>query len=304
MSDTKLTEKDDDDIVAVETPPEERDEDKRLSGADADGDSDDGQDGGSDEVRAARREERRRARERRRKGKEMTLAELDALRRRNEELEQRLRSLEGRTIQQDLRAVDERLSTAQYRAQQAERVLAEAVQNGDGAKTAQALRVRDEALAEARELSAVKTRFQQAPPEVERVDPRLKTHAQEWMEDNPWYDPDAKDEDSAIVNTIDNRLAAEGWDPTTAEYWDELQRRVEKRLPHLNQNGARKPAPSSRRGPPIGGGREHASASTRKEVYVSPEAKQAMIEAGVWDDPAKRKRVLARMAEAERNATR
>lgn len=302
MSTEKITEKDDDDdIVVVETPPEDRDEDKRLSAAD--GDDEGPEEGGSSEVRAARREERRRARERRRKGKEMTLAELDALRRRNEELEQRLRSIEDRAVNQDLRAVDERISTAQYRAQQAERVLAEAVQNGDGARTAQALRARDEALAEAREMAAVKTRYQRAPEAVERVDPRLKTHAQEWMEDNPWYDPNAKDEDSAIVNTIDNRLAAEGWDPTTAEYWDELQRRVEKRLPSRT-GAAQKPAPSNRRGPPIGGGREHASSSTKREVYVSAEAKQAMVEAGVWDDPVKRKRVLARMADAERNATR
>jgi hypothetical protein len=233
----------------------------------------------------------------------MTLAELDTLRRRNEELERRLQSLEGRTVQQDLRAVDERLYTAQSRAHQAERVLADAVQRGDGAKTAQALRARDEALEEARQLAAVKTRFQQSDGPTERVDPRLKTHAQEWMEDNPWYDPDAKDEESAIVNTIDNRLAAEGWDPTTAEYWDELQRRVEKRLP--SRTGAsQKPGPATRRGPPIGGGREHALSSTRREVYVSPEAKQAMIEGGVWDDKEKRKRVLQRMADAERNATR
>jgi len=297
MSTEKITEKDDDDeIVAVETAPDQDDE--RLSGS-----ADDGPEGGSDEVRAARREERRRARDRRRKGKEMTLAELDTLRRRNEELERRLQSIESRAVHQDLQAVDDRLSTAQQRAQHAERVLADAVQRGDGAKTAQALRVRDQALEEARELVAVKTRFQQSEVPVERVDPRLKTHAQEWMEDNPWYDPDAKDEDSAIVNTIDNRLAAEGWDPTTAEYWDELQRRVEKRLGGRIPGG-QKGAPSNRRGPPIGGGREHASSATRREVYVSPEAKQAMVEAGVWDDPVKRKRVLARMADAERNATR
>jgi hypothetical protein len=291
MNTEKMTEKDDEEIVAIETGPDQDDE--RLSGS-----GDDGGEGGSDEVRAARRDERRRARDRRRKGKEMTLAELDTLRRRNEELERRLQSIENRAVHQDLRAVDDRLSTAQNRAYQAERVLADAVQRGDGAKTTQALRARDQALEEARQLAAVKTRFQQAEAPAERVDPRLKTHAQEWMEDNPWYDPDAKDEDSAIVNTIDNRLAAEGWDPTTAEYWDELQRRVEKRI------GARKGGSSNRRGPPIGGGREHASSATRREVYVSPEAKQAMVEAGVWEDPIKRKRVLARMADAERNATR
>jgi len=291
MSTEKITEKDDDEIIAVETPLDQ-DDDERLSGS-----ADDGAEGGSDEVRAARREERRRARDRRRKGKEMTLAELDTLRRRNEELERRLQSIENRAVHQDLRAVDDRLSTAQQRAQHAERVLADAVQRGDGAKTAQALRVRDQAMEEARELVAVKTRFQQSEAPIERVDPRLKTHAQEWMEDNPWYDPRANDDDSAVVNTIDNRLASEGWDPTTAEYWDELQRRVEKVLP-------RRAAKPGRRGPPIGGGREHASSVTQREVYVSPEAKQAMVEAGVWDDKEKRKRVLQRMADAQRNATR
>ena len=297
MSTEKITEKDDDEIIAVETPPDQ-DDDERLSGS-----ADDGAEGGSDEVRAARREERRRARDRRRKGKEMTLAELDTLRRRNEELERRLQSIEDRAVHQDLRAVDDRLSTAQNRAYQAERVLADAVQRGDGTKTAQALRARDEALEEARQLAAVKTRFQQSDAPAERLDPRLKTHAQEWMEDNPWYDPRANDDDSAVVNTIDNRLANEGWDPTTAEYWDELQRRVEKVLPRRAANG-QKASPPGRRGPPIGGGREHASSVTQREVYVSPEAKQAMVEAGVWDNKEKRKRVLQRMADAQRNATR
>jgi hypothetical protein len=301
MSTDKMTEKDDEEIVVIETPPNQ-DEDERFTGS---AEGDEGSDeGGSTEVRAARREERRRARERRKKGKEMTLAELDTLRRRNEELERRLQSIENRSVQQDLRAVDERLSYAQQRAQQAERYLADAVQAGDGVRTTQALRARDEAIAEAQELVAVKTRFQQAPAPAERLDPRLKTHAQEWMDDNPWYDPQANDEESAIVNTIDNRLASEGWDPTTAEYWDELQRRVEKRLPARSPDAARKGGASSRRGPPIGGGREHSPASTRREVYVSPEAKQALVDAGIWENPEKRKRVLQRMADAERNATR
>ena len=44
--------------------------------------------------------------------------------------------------------------------------------------------------------------------------------------------------------------------------------------------------------PPTGGTREHAPASTKKEIYVTPERKQAMIDAGVWDDPIARQRYL------------
>ncbi len=41
-----------------------------------------------------------------------------------------------------------------------------------------------------------------------------------------------KDEDSAIVKVIDQRLAAEGYNPATEEYWVELDNRVARRLPH------------------------------------------------------------------------
>ena len=58
--------------------------------------------------------------------------------------------------------------------------------------------------------------------------------------------------------------------------------------------------PSGRRGPMIGGSREHAPASTRKEVYVSPERKNAMVQAGVWDDPVLRQRYLKQYAKWDR----
>jgi hypothetical protein len=50
----------------------------------------------------------------------------------------------------------------------------------------------------------------------------------------------------------------------------------------------------------VGSGREHAPASTRKEIYVSPERKQALIEAGVWDDPVLRMKYVKRYAEYDR----
>ena len=55
-----------------------------------------------------------------------------------------------------------------------------------------------------------------------------------------------------------------------------------------------------RGGPAVGSGREHAPASTRREVYISPERKAALIEAGVWDDPVLRQKYVQRYAEYDR----
>ena len=42
-------------------------------------------------------------------------------------------------------------------------------------------------------------------------------------------------------------------------------------------------------------------ASTRKGVYVTPERRQAMEDAGVWDDPVARNKYLKAYAEYDRN---
>ena len=54
----------------------------------------------------------------------------------------------------------------------------------------------------------------------------------------------------------------------------------------------------------MGGSRENVPASTRKEVYVTPERKQAMIDAGAWEDPVKRARMLKAYQAYDRNSAR
>ena len=115
------------------------------------------------------------------------------------------------------------------------------------------------------------------------------------MEENTWYDPSGADEDSAVVLAIDNKLAQEGYDPRSEEYWDELHNRVKRRLPEKFKQ-ARKPTG----GPAVGSGREHAPVSTRKEIYISPERKSALQEAGVWEDPVLRQRYIKKYAEYDR----
>jgi hypothetical protein len=61
-----------------------------------------------------------------------------------------------------------------------------------------------------------------------------------------------------------------------------------------------KPARKPTGGPAVGSGREHAPTSTRKEIYISPERKAALQEAGVWDDPVLRQRYVKKYAEYDR----
>ena len=83
----------------------------------------------------------------------------------------------------------------------------------------------------------------------------------------------------------------------------ELDNRVARRLPHrYGEDTVEKPKAAQKRGgPPVGGKREYAPPSTRKEVYISPDRKQALIDAGVWDNPELRQRYIKRYAEYDRN---
>ena len=82
------------------------------------------------------------------------------------------------------------------------------------------------------ELTRVEKAFQSRQAAPQPLDPRLVNHAQRWMERNKWYDPTAKDQDSRIAMTLDQQMANEGWDPTTQQYWEELDNRLQKYLPH------------------------------------------------------------------------
>jgi hypothetical protein len=55
--------------------------------------------------------------------------------------------------------------------------------------------------------------------------------AAQWAQEHPWYDVNINDQDSRTVQSIDQQLYREGYDPNTQQYWDELTRRARKALP-------------------------------------------------------------------------
>jgi len=282
------------DLVIVEDKPPQDDEDDDRIKAD--------EDSGTDSEREAIRERRRLEKVERRDRKDKAITrdktELDFLRKRNDELERRMGAQEQRAHQTDLQNIDAHIRRAQEEAEMSDRVIAKAIESSNGADVAQALKYRDQALAKINQLHAIKAQASQAPVKQQpQVDEATLNHAREFMADHPWYDVNGRDEDSAIVLAIDQSLNKDGYDSKSDEYWTELKRRAARRLPERFKTETR----VARGGPAVGSGREHAPTSTRNEVYINPERKQALIEAGVWDDPILRKKYAARYAEYDRN---
>jgi hypothetical protein len=293
-----------DDIVIVEEKPIDDDNDDDSGDDRVARNEDDGNDTEREAIRERRRLEKLERKERRDKAITRDKVELDFLRKRNDELERRMSAQEQRAFQSDLGQIDAQIARAANEAQMAERVIAKAVEVGNGEDVAKAMRYRDEAIAKVNQLNYHKQQATQRPVQPQQaMDDRAMMHAKEFLEENKWYDPQGGDERSAIVLAIDQAMNKEGHDPRSEDYWDELRARVARRLPEQFGKGAKgdREERVARGGPTVGSGREYAPTSTRKEIYISPDRKQALVDAGVWDDPVLRMKYVKRYAEYDRN---
>ena len=278
-------------VVIVEEAPDDEDDDKPLKSEDDEVDDE------REAIRERRRKEKHARKDRRDTAIKRDKTELDFLRSRNDDLERRVSLQEKKSQQVEISSIEQQIASANKEAQMADRVIAKAVENNNGEDVAKAMKYRDQALAKSQQLSLYKQQTSQAPAPPS-VDERTMHYAKRFMEDNPWYDSQGRDEDSAIVMAIDQALAKDGYNPQTEEYWDELRHRAARRMPERFDDDElpAKPARKARGGPAVGSGREHAPSSTRKEIYISPERKSALVEAGVWDDPVLRMKYVKRYA--------
>jgi hypothetical protein len=282
----------DDELIPVEEQPDTEGADE-----DDDGDEDEGderlaesEDDSDEDIASgskSNRDRRKKRRDMQRRAKEAAERKIAMLERQNAEMLQRLQAVEGFTQNTNAQTLEARIAQSQREIQQAEMIIAKATEAGNGDDVVAAMRIRDQAIANAQQLATAKQQFdaQLQQAQQPRVDPNVVNYAKQWMEANPWYDPSGRDRDSALTKAIDNELAAEGFDPASRDYWEELTARVADALGETESKPKRK-------APPTGRTREHAPVSTKKEIYVTPERKQAMIEAGVWDDPVLRQRYL------------
>lgn len=272
-------------------------DDSRLAGHEDD-DDEDGHDEDGRELSA--REKRLKRREKQREARKRTENELAHLRSYNQQLEARLARLEGATTSTQLHTLDTEIARLENDARMAEQIEAKAIEANNGEDAVTARRIREQSLAEAHRL-----RLQKGQVQTPQADPRVQTLAQQWQAANPWYDPRAADPDSATAKAVDAQMAREGYNPATREYWVELTRRCAEAFGE-RQHTEKASEPRRKTPPPQGSTRENVTPATRRnEIRVTPERKQAMIDAGVWDDPEQRQRYLkAYKAFDDQNAAR
>lgn len=315
--DTIIIEADDDGTEKGKTPPAGKEPPPVVREPDAEDDDDaedgDGGDGDEDsrlQVDADREALRARRRAAKKAKRERERVELHELRQFKTAAEERFRRLEGRAARVDTNELERRIASAQAAKDKALKDVAAALDAGDGAAHATAINALTEADYELRNLKAFKQRLAQppqgdearrAPPDpnaaraafVEKVAPR----AEAWAKRNPWYNHDGRDVASRLARAIDNELMNEGYDPTSAEYYAELDARLDEQAPDRagatrpNGNGNGTPANGNkRRGPglPMGGDRNNGGAGNA--FTFSPARKQALIDMGVWDDPKERQK--------------
>ena len=293
----------------VPEPPAEETDDTTLPSAGSEDDEDDdhpGDDpedgGGTDDEREAIRERRRQERRHRkaaqREREETLRRELQARDSVINELRGKVEAIERRGNSSELAQLD----TAKKQTAQAYNYFKDqirvATEAGNGAAVADATEKMLQAQRRFDELQAYEKAYRQRSATPSPLDPRLVNQAQDWMTRNRWFDPAAKDPDSRIAMTLDQALADEGWDPTTREYWQELDARVQKYLPHRATGGKMKntkPRPTV-----AGAGRESGGADSGKTYRLSSDRVQALKDAGIWDDPKQRAEAIRRFREYDK----
>jgi len=258
-----------------------------------------------EERRAHKREERKRRKQKQQFARDKTREEMQWLIEQNRNLAARLESIENQTLTFHKGSLDQNYSAALQQVSVAEQALAKAIETGNGAQVPELLRARDRAMAQAAEINRAKQTVE--APRQQSMDSLALSRAKSWAAENNWFKPDGKDADSAVVKALDESLMAEGFNPATQDYWDELTDRASRYLPHrfadgedvgYNDADMGKPSRQGRKSPPVGGSRDLSSG--KQKFYVSPERVEAMKEAGIWDDPVRRQRMIQRYAEQDK----
>ena len=284
-------------------------EESSLADAKTDPDEDADHPDDGEELRAAKRNRRRAKKDLIRKTNEEKDIRLQQLARENEEFKRRLSEVESRTRQHDVARIDKSLEDSQVRYEYAKMKLAEAVNAGDGNAMVEAQEMFEQSRQEMSQLQHVKREAaRQAKQPQQRQsdapDPSIQRNATEWIKRNSWYNPDATDRDSRIAKKMDEVLVEEGWDPKDPDYWDELDSRLQKSLPH-RYNAATDVTPDVRKPRNVVGssGREASAAfggNNRSQFVLSPERVKAMKEAGAWENPQRKKAMVENFMKYDR----
>jgi hypothetical protein len=279
----------------------------KRDGGDVSSEEDDHPDD-TDAVRAAKRARRRSKKDLIRKTNEEKDVRLQQLQRENEEFKRRLSNVERESKNSQISRIDKHLEDQKVRLEYAKMKLSEAVQAGDGDAMVQAQTMWNEAQAAVGEFARAKQsaerEAQNTGQSAPTVDPTVQRNAADWMRRNAWYRPDTSDRDSQIAKKLDELLVTEGMNPSDPDYWDELDNRLQKALPHrYNDNNDSNSAVRKPRNVVGSSGREASAAfggNNRSQFVLSPERVKAMKEVGAWENPTRKKAMIENFIKYDR----
>lgn len=289
--------------------PENNDDSDADDDHDDEDDEDDGQeDPGTDDdrerIREARREERKLKKELKKQRDISAQNKIKALERRNAELAERLLKVENTTTSYQFAQLDKAIEDEATKVEYAKLKMLQAAQEGNAAAQMDFLeqltdakdRLKQVQFAKKQQLEAAKAPKQNVPNEISSEVQRLATN---WLKKNSWYDPQSRDTDSRIAKVIDQELVSDGWDPADPEYWEELDSRLQSRLPHryVKASGERKP-----RSPGPTASSRVANTATAKPgtITLSRDRVQAIKDAGAWDNVERRNKMIRAYAQYDR----
>jgi hypothetical protein len=292
---------DEEEHVEVEAPSSEEEQHAAEDDSAAEEQSDDEDE--REQIREARREERRLKKELAKQREASAKHKISALEKRNEELARRLAAVENTAASYQFAQIDKAVEDEATRVEYAKMKMLQAAQSGDVASQVEYL----EQLTEAKQrlqqvqhykkeqLEAAKAPKQNVPNELAA---EVQRNATQWLKKNSWYDPQARDTDSRIAKVVDQELAADGWDPSDSEYWEELDNRLQSRLPHrytakggMNKRSA---------GPTASSRVANTSSAKPGTITLSRERVNAIKDAGAWDDVEKRNKMIRAYAQYDR----
>jgi len=282
----------------VEAEDDRTDEEREDDEAAEEGENDEER----EKIREARREERKLKKELKKQREISAKNKITALERRNAELAERLAKVESTAVSYQFAQIDKSIEDEATRVEYAKMKMLQAAQTGDAAAQVEYLEQLTEAKQRLKQAEHYKKQqLEQAKAPKENVPNQINTEVQanatRWLKKNSWYDPQARDTDSRIAKVIDQELAADGWDPADPEYWDELDSRLQSRLPHryTSKGGSVKRANAS-----TSGRTANSTSAKPGTITLSRDRVQAIKDAGAWDDVEKRNKMIRAYAQYDR----
>lgn len=271
-------------------------------------------------IRAERKQSRIDRRNRAREREASLRREVQSEREQRLALERRVAGMENTQAGVELGQIDAAEQQANNAIETLQNIIADATVKADGRAVALATTRLQEALLYRNQVVALKERATAAAraPKQQHVDPVQIERSRTWIGRNKWYKgPNSNDPDSKVLTAIDNSLGAEGWDPRTDEYWQELDARAKKYLPHringaavtteskdnTEQSNSNTEQRRSTPKQPVAGAGNNGNGSQgtngKNTMILSAERVKAMKENGSWEDPKRKADMIRRYREMD-----